>query len=238
MKKLAIIITLFALSLSQIVSAQTPIGNIDVKGFGSVNVFPNAATITLNIKFVKPTLREAINETQKTELAVINIIKRYVSNTSEIMKGFISTDKSNYWNEKLQKYIFMGFESQQSIVFPLKDLNKMEKFTEEILKTRIQEITSISYFHTDAATFYKKAQDLAIKDALESTQRIAQSSGVKLGKINFVDTDASPNTALYQTYNTESFQAYGKMMGGRGVRSSGQLIHFTASITMRTNIIE
>ena len=114
----------------------------------------------------------------------------------------------------------------------------MEKFTEEILKTRIQEITSVSYFNTEGAQYFKKAQDYAIKDALETSQRIANVSSVKLGSILIINSDSSPNSSGQQSYNTSSFNAYGKGMGGSGVTSSGQLITYSTRINMSTSIVE
>ena len=239
MKKLIMCLILSLLGCLSIALAQNNANRtISVKGYGTVNVFPNAATITLNIKFVRPTLREAINETQKTEKEVFKIIKKYVADSNEIMKGFISTDKSHEYNNKLGKYVFTGFESQQSIVFPLNDLNRMEKLTEEILKTKIQEITSVTYFNTNAATYFKQAQEIAVKEALESTKRVATVSGVKLGHIVSIHTGASPNSAENNVIETNSFHAYGKSMGGKGVSSSGQLITFSAAISMETALIE
>ena len=237
MKSLKLLFVAICISVSPLIAQTNQPKQIEVIGYGAVSVFPNAASITLKIKFTRPTLREAVNETQKTETEVLKIIRDYVSDSSEIMIGFISTDKSYSWNTKLQKDIFNGFESQMNIVFPLKNLSRMEKFTEAILKTRIQEIEGISYYNTDADVHFKKAQDLAIKDALESITRIALISNVKVGNIININTDSSPNLAKSISSNTSTFNTYGKGMGGRGVSASGQVITYSTKINILSEIL-
>ncbi len=209
---------------------------INVIGVGTTTAFPNAAQITIALKFVKPTLREAVSDNQKTAAAVLNIIKKYVADTLEIKTSLIATDKSMRYDNALKKEVFVGFESSQKIIFTLKDLTAMQDFTEEVLKTKIYEIERVSYFHTDAAAFVKKAQELAVADALETTQRLAKSANIRLGAILLIQTNTSPANAVNNTVNSSSFQTFNKGMGGQGVSSSGQLINYTVQVTMFTEI--
>lgn len=218
---------------SQILQDRT---KISVVGTGSTSTFPNAAHITLVIRFVKPTLRESLDDTQKTERAVRAIIQKYIVDTFDIRTSLIATDKSFKWSESQKKDIFVGFESYQKVIFTLRDLGQMQKLTEELLKTRINEIERVAYFHTDAANFYKRAQDLAVVDARETTERLAKAANIKLGKIYYMQTSGSPNSALNTTLNSQSFQTYNKGMGGQGITSSGQLIHYNVNVTMYTEI--
>ncbi len=209
---------------------------ISVVGVGTVTAFPNAAQITIALNFKKPTLREAVNENQKTASEVLAIIKKYVSDTTEIKVSLISTDKTMRFDNTLKKEVFVGFESSQRIIFTLKNLTAMQDFTEEVLKTKIYEIEKITYFHTDAANFIKQAQEIAVNDAVETTQRLAKAGNIKLGKIIYMQTNTSPTNAINNTVNSYNFKTFNKGMGGPGVSSSGQLINFTVNVTMFTQI--
>ena len=212
------------------------IAKINVVGVGTVTVFPNAAQVTILLKFLKPRLRDAINENQSTAAEVVKILKKYVEDTTEIKMSLISTDKSMKWDNALKREVFIGFESSQKIIFTLKDLTQMQNFTEEVLKTKIYEIEKVSYFHTDAANYLRKAQELAVADALETTDRLSKAGSIKLGKILYIQTNNSPSTAYNNTVNSASFQTFNKGMGGQGVTSSGQLITYTVNVTMYTAI--
>ena len=216
--------------------ATNEIPRISVVGVGTVTAFPNAAQITISLKFVKPTLRDAINENQKTASAVLAIIKKYVTDTTDIKVSLISTDRSLRYDYALKKDVFLGYESSQKIIFTLKNLTSMQDFTEEILKTKIYEIEKVAYFHTDAANFIKQAQEIAVSDAMETTQRLAKTGNMKLGKIIYIQTNTSPSNAVNNTVNSYNFQTYNKGMGGQGVSSSGQLIFFTVNVIMYTQI--
>ena len=210
---------------------------INVNGLGKVTAFPNAATITLELDHVKPTLREAVNENQKTLILVKTIIKNYVKDTTEIKTSLISTNKITKWDSKLGKEVFLGFESSQKIIFTLLDLNQMQNFTEELLKTRFNKIQTIAYFNTNSSELIKQAQDLAVKDAVDITHRLAKSANIKTGSIINMSTNNSANEERYSTERNE-FETYGKAMGGRGVSSSGQLIEYVVRVSMQTEIYQ
>ncbi len=210
---------------------------INVNGLGKVSAFPNAAILTLELDHIKPTLREAVTENQKTLLLVKNIIKDYVKDTTLIKTSLIATNKATKWDNKLNKEVFIGFESSQKIIFTLLDLNQMQNFTEELLKTKFNKIQTISYFNTNTEELMKQAQDLAVKDALEITQRLAKSANIKTGSIVNMSTNTSANEDRYSTERNE-FETYGKAMGGRGVSSSGQLIEYMVRVSMQTEIYQ
>lgn len=209
---------------------------ISVVGVGTVTAFPNAAQITIVVRFTKPTLREAVTENQKTSAEVLSIIRKYVTDTNEIKVSLITTDKAMRYDNATKKDVFVGFESSQNIIFTLKDLTAMQNFTEAILKTKIYEIAKVAYFHTDGAAFVKQAQEIAVADAMETTQRLARSGNIKLGGVIYMQTNSSPANAINNTVNSYSFQTFSKGMGGEGVSSSGQLINFTVNVTMYTKI--
>jgi uncharacterized protein len=211
---------------------------INVVGFGSVSVFPNAAQLIISLSHIKPTLREAVNENQSTTNLITNIIKKYVTDTLSIKTSFISTSKKMEWNEKANRSFFIGFESSQKIIFTLKNLSKMQEFTEDLLLTKFQKIEKISYFHTDATEFLKKAQSNAVIDAIETTARLAKAANLKIGKIMYLQTDKSPTDVNSKNENTYDFDGWGKAMGGRGVGSSGELINYSVSVNLHTEILD
>ncbi|MFM2230415.1 MAG: hypothetical protein RL607_1673 [Bacteroidota bacterium] len=209
---------------------------ISVVGSGSVSVFPNAAAITLQLTHVKPTLREAVNENQQTMKLIRQIVLRYVKDTTEIKTSLITTDKATRWDSKQDKEIFIGFRSNQKIIFTILDLDKIQDLTEELLKTKFQRIERISYFNTNFQEHYKKAEELAVADAIETTRRLAKHSDVQLGKILTLSSNKSPNDSNVRI-NTEEFETFGKGMGGRGVSSSGELIKYSVTVNLQTELL-
>lgn len=211
---------------------------ISAIGVGTVTAFPNACQITIAFNHVKPTLREAINENQKTTNEVLRIVKKYVTDSLDIKTSLIATNKSVKWDEKLNREIFVGFVSSQKLIFTLKDIKKMQDFTEELLTTKFNKIEKISYFNTEAAEHLKKAQELAVLDAIDTTKRLAKTSEVKTGNILYMQSNKSPNDNSGNRVETYQFESYGKGMGGKGVSSSGELINYVVSVTLYTEIIQ
>ena len=110
---------------------------INVNGLGKVSVFPNAAILTLELDHIKPTLREAVTENQKTLLLVKNIIKNYVKDTTLIKTSLIATNKATKWDNKLNKEVFIGFESSQKIIFYVIRFKSNAKFYRRIIENKI-----------------------------------------------------------------------------------------------------
>jgi len=232
---------LFFLIFTTTLLAQTEQNNkpkISAIGVGTVTAFPNACQITIAFNHVKPTLREAINENQKTTAEVLKIVKKYVADSLEIKTSLISTNKSTKWSEKLNRDVFIGFTSSQKLIFTLKDINRMQDFTEELLATKFNKIEKLSYFNTDAYEYLKQAQELAVLDAIETTKRMAKTSEVRTGGIIFMQTNKSPNDNSGNRVETYQFESYGKGMGGRGVSSSGELINYVVAVTIYTEILQ
>lgn len=209
---------------------------ISVVGSGTVTAFPDAAQITISFLHIKPTLREAINENQLTSEQVLKIVKKYVSDSTEIQTSLISTDKSYKWDQKLSKEVFVGFQSSQKLIFTLKNLNKFQDFTEELLKTKFNKIERIFYFNTNSKNLLIQAQELAVQDAIETSERLAANSKVTLGKIMTIETKNSSNETV-ETNSNNNFQSFSKGMGGRGVSSSGDLINYTIKVFVETELL-
>lgn len=232
--KITLLSALLCISASLFAQKETPV--ISVQGIGTVTAFPNAAQITLALKFVKPTLKEAILENQKASKEVLTVVRKYAADTTGIKVSLISTDKQMRWSATAKKEVFVGFESAQTVIFTLTDLNAMQNFTEEIMKTKIYEIQRVSYFHTEGAAFIKQAQEIAVADAIETTKRLAKAAGTKLGKIVYIHTDSSPANSAGTTDDSYNLQTFSKAFTISGVKSSGQLINFTVPVTMNTEI--
>jgi uncharacterized protein YggE len=234
-------ILLLSVFITQITFGQTELSykpKINSIGMGTVNAFPNAAQITISLIHTKPTLREAINENQKTMDEVTQVVKKYIVDTTDFKISLISTGKATKWNSRRDSEVFIGYQSTQKLIFTLKNLDKMQDFTEELLKTKFNKIEKISYFNIEANEYIKQAEELAVIDAIETTNRLARISNIKTGKIIFMQSNKSPNDNSNNRVDSYSFETFGKGMGGRGVSSSGDLIKYTVTVTIHTEIID
>jgi len=117
--KLKITLLSAMLCISASLFAQKEVPVISVQGIGNVTAFPNAAQITLALKFVKPTLKEAILENQKASKEVLTVVRKYAADTTGIKVSLIATDKLMRWSATAKKEVFVGFESAQTVIFTL-----------------------------------------------------------------------------------------------------------------------
>lgn len=70
---------------------------------------------------------------------------------------------------------------------------------------------------------------------METTERLAKTARIKLGKIILVEMHNSSPEALGNS-ETYQLQTFSKSTGGRVVAASGQIITYSAQVTMYTQI--
>jgi uncharacterized protein YggE len=243
MKKIIYILTFGLLTTLNAVGQIEPhvtiadVPKILVGGVGTVTAFPNAAQITIVSNLIKPTINEVINSNQEPISQVLAIIKIYISDTTEIKISPISTGESTLeYDNKIKKNVLVGYKPNQKIIITLKNLTMVQNLYEEVLKTEYYQIEEIVYYHTDAANLVKQALEIAVKDAVVTTQGLAKAGNIKLGKIIYMQSNTIPFNGTQERLNSN---LTGILYGGIGiqsVRSTNQLITFKVYVTMYTQI--
>src|SRR3712207_5343311 len=106
---------------------------INVTGQAKMKVVPDMVELSLRAYSVKPAMKDAVTETQAAVSQIIAVCRKYVVDPADIKVSSISTNKSyDYRNGKEQ---FVGYDALQVLDVTLKDISKIEQFTEELLAT-------------------------------------------------------------------------------------------------------
>ncbi|MGL5948772.1 MAG: SIMPL domain-containing protein [Aeromonas sp.] len=92
----------------------------------------------------------------------------------------------------------LGYRAQRQLAVKLYELDKLSQLLDTALAAGLQSVANIEYGLKDAATAKIQARNVAVKDAAQKAEQLAQAFGAKLGaiyRVNYQTTHALPYMA-------------------------------------------
>ncbi len=198
---------------------------IDVTGFASVKVVPDMVDISLRAENLRPAMKDAVAQTQADVNEILAVCRKYISNPSDIKVSMISTNKS--YDYRNGRDVFIGFNAAQVLEVSLKNITQIEKFTEELLGTRISRIDNIRYNHTKSDSIMREVNLLALEDARKTAEKMSAKMQVGLGQITYLSNiENAPNRTQSHGNQYYEMNLYNKNFGGRGFKMTAEILEF------------
>lgn len=217
----------FLLLLSACRNPQSKDNKIEVTGQATMKVVPDMVELSLRAYHVKPAMRDAVAETQAAVNQILAVCRKYVRQDTDIKVSNVSTDKSYIYQNG--KEVFNGYEALQVLDVTLKDISKIEQFTEELLATKISKIDNVRYNHTKADSIMREVNLMALEDARKTAEKMSTKMNVSLGKVIYLSNyqmGASDNRGIKYSNNDYDVNMYNKGFGGRGFKMTAEILQF------------
>jgi uncharacterized protein len=93
----------------------------------------------------------------------------------------VSTNKA--YDYRGNKDIFIGYEATQVLDVTLKDISKIEQFTEELLATKISKIENMRYNHTKADSLMREVSLMALEDARKTAEKMCNKMNTSVDNV-------------------------------------------------------
>ncbi|MGV3539635.1 MAG: SIMPL domain-containing protein [Rufibacter sp.] len=154
---------------------------VKVLGYGSVTSYPDYAEISVESSFTKDRMKDAVHEVQVVTNEVLALAKQFTKTPEDIRVSSTSANKE--YHHVNGKERFLGYNSSQSITVKITDLERLETFMEELLKTRINRIQRIKYSHTKADSLKREASALALADATKAADHLCKATNSTKGQV-------------------------------------------------------
>lgn len=203
---------------------------IEVTGEATMKVVPDMVEFSLSASNVKPAMKDAVAETQSAVNEILGVCKKYVQNESDIKVSAISTNKS--YDYRSGRDVFNGFEAAQVLDVTLKDITGMERFTEELLATKISRINNIRYNHTKSDSIMREVNLLALEDARKTAGKMCSKMDVSVGKVLYLSNYNRSNSFdrnIGYSGSDYNLQLYNKGFGGSGFKMTAEILEFRGS---------
>jgi uncharacterized protein len=201
--------------------------SIHVTGHANLKVVPDMVELSLRARNIKPAMKDAVAQTQSDVNEILAVCKKYISSASDIKVSTISTNKT--YEYRNNREVFTGFEATQVLEVSLKNILAIEKFTEELLATKISRIDNIRYNHTKADSIMREVNLMALDDARKTADKMSSKMNVRLGKLSYLSNfEPSRNDNRGMRYSGSDFDMnlYNKGFGGRSFKMTAEILEF------------
>ena len=201
--------------------------SINVTGRASLKVVPDMVELSLRARNIKPAMKDAVAQTQSDVNEILAVCKKYISSASDIKVSTISTNKT--YDYRNSREIFTGFEATQVLEVSLKDISSIEKFTEELLATKISRIDNIRYNHTKADSIMREVNLMALDDVRKTADKMSSKMNVRLGKLSYLSNFEplrKDTRGMRYSGNDFDMNLYNKGFGGRGFKMTAEILEF------------
>lgn len=202
---------------------------VSVVGQAKMKVVPDMVELSLQAYNVRPAMRDAVAETQNNVNEIMAVCKRYVVDPSDIKISSISTNKSYDYSNGKDK--FVGYEAAQMLNVTLKNITKIQQFTEELLATKISKIENVRYNHTKADSIMREVNLMALEDARKTAEKMCNKMNTGVGDIiylsNYEQNAMSTGRGVHNGGADYDMHLYSKSFGGSGFKMTTQILEFS-----------
>ncbi len=215
-------------SLCFVAACQTTVQEkIQVTGQATMKVVPDMVELSLKAFTVKPAMKDAVIETQSAISQILAICHKYIRQEEDIKVSSVATNKDYEYNGNRE--VFKGYSAQQVLDVRLRDIGEIEKFTEELLATKISSIENIRYNHSKADSIQRVVNLLALNDAKKTAEKMCEQMNLSLGKTIFLSNyppGGERRESMESGGNNFELNLYSKRFGGRGFKMSSEILEF------------
>jgi hypothetical protein len=208
-----VLVRVFNISYPVMVMQTNKSTELSVVGEGKVDVVPDTAHIDVGVNIANATTVEAAqSQITKTNNAVIAAMKKL-----GIAKENIKT--SNYSIYPAYDYTagrgdtITGYTGNVTISIKTKNIAQVSQVIEESTKAGANQVQGTRFEVEDPDKYRKEARDEAIKNAKTQAQQLADSLGIKLGKV--------VNIVEYSGGSSSPIMPYAAEMSAKGMGGGG-----------------
>jgi uncharacterized protein YggE len=193
MEKILTIIALLSMSASSVAHQQPVLDQISVSGQANVASVPDLFEFSVYVEEQGERVQDLNGlVAAKTQAIIDNVVKFGVAKQDiQSMRVQLNPWYEHKQNETRQ----MGFRLSREINFTLRNIEKYDQVIDAVLSTGVTRIEGFTYRVEDPQPGYLQALELALTDAKLRAKRMAETLGVKLGKVLTIQENSSYSPA-------------------------------------------
>ena len=200
---------------------------IQVTGRATMKVVPDMVELSLRATNTRPAMKDAVMETQAAIDQILMVCHKYIRDEEDIKVSNVATNKDYEYNGNRQ--LFKGYSAQQVLEVRLRDIRRIDQFTEELLATKISSIEDIRYNHSKADSIQRVVNLIALVDAKKTAEKMCGQMDVRLGKVVYLsnyDPTGGQVGSVQAGGGEYELNVFNKVVGGRGFKTNPEILEF------------
>ncbi|MHB8085032.1 MAG: SIMPL domain-containing protein [Dehalococcoidia bacterium] len=188
-----------AVSSGGIIISQQSLG-LWVNGEGKTTGVPDVVVLQLGVQSQDQTVAPALKAAANAMDNIMQVLKSGGVADKDLTTSQFSIQQLTRWDDKTSTNIVIGYQVSNMVTAKIRDITKAGAIIDAAAEAGgdLIRVNSINFMVDDPTPLLKVARDKAIQDAMDRAQQMAQTSGVKLGKLLYI-TESSPIIPYTQT---------------------------------------
>jgi uncharacterized protein len=151
---------------------------VNVSGKGSVKAYPNLVTLTFGVNKIDKRLDTAVGTTTKVANKLLAICRNYGVDERDLETVSNSLERA-YKNDR-DTTTYLGIKSEIIYRVKMKNVDSVNVLVNTMYRNGLNEFRGFSFGHSQQDSLKRLASILAIKDAFENANALANNSGKKI----------------------------------------------------------
>jgi uncharacterized protein len=176
---------------------QAQSSGISVGGEGKVSGAPDIAVLTLGVSALAPSVKDARDQAASAMNGIVDSIKGNGVDAKDIQTTQLSIQPEYNYRDNNQE--LSGYRVTNTVTAKLRNIDNTNKVIDDAVAAGgdLTQIQGISFTIDDPAKLRDEARQKAVADAKAKAQRLAELSGVGLGKVMSIsETFTAPPVTL------------------------------------------
>jgi uncharacterized protein YggE len=172
-------------------NSQPPLRTISVNGNGKVYLTPDIAYIYLGVHTESPDAKEAVSSNNAQSQKVKDALTQFGIDPKDIQTSNFSIYPNQQYDNN-GKPTTLRYIVDNTVYVTVRKLDKIGDLLDAVVQAGANSIQSISFDVADRSAALSQARKLAVTDAHDQAQELAQAAGVTLGDVQTISYYSSP----------------------------------------------
>ncbi len=164
-----------------------PSGSITVSGSSAIRVQPDRVVVILSVEMFASTPSAARDANARRSKAVLAAIRAQDVADKDVATANL-TLQPRY--DDYDRNVISGYGARNTIAVTLRDVAKLEPVLVAALEAGATSVDGVEFSVTNLRELRDRARDLAVRAALEKTEAMSASAGVRVGQVTGIREDS------------------------------------------------
>ncbi len=202
-----------------------PSRSMNVSGIGEVSLVPDIASINIGVHTEADEVSDALSQNTDQANAIADVLQTLGVEEKDVRTSNFNVYPSNRYDPMTGQVTGTYFVVDNTVTVIVRDLSTLGDVLTAVVNAGANNINGISFDVEDRDAAVAQARELAIQNAKEKAQEIADAAGVELGELLSINV-----------YGGNNYITYYDAKGGAYAESSVPVSAGTLTITMECSL--
>lgn len=176
---------------------------ISVSGEGRTTAVPDLATLQVGVQSQQPTVTAARDEAAQAMTQVIAALENSGVAEGDIQTQYFNISQVTQWNDRDNQQEVIGYQVTNTVTAKIRDINSVGQVIDAVAAGGgdLIRINGVSFTVEDPTPYVAQIRELAMNDARNKAEQLAELAGVTLGAPVYISESSQLPSPIYRGVN-------------------------------------